>query len=496
MNRSWRGIVEALRDPDIEHVLYAVDKDTSELGQRLRIPVRDIRTQLRLHLPLFSRRELQSTHAKTLGLETLERLEPDLTRTAEALHHSIARAGLSAATQALGLGRASGGLEALATQWNSIQDSGHATPAVVERTVGLYIERNLHYLRAPRADSIRMYGVTRGAAAMPMAYLALSACDRGYVWEALRTALGNVSRDNVLVLSRVYALPGCPKNTLSWLLRHLRRELATDGYTHLITAVNPMLGFSGASFLASAFRPFATSPVNYAYDSDLRYVTRRTGLSHVGRLLDTPNNLLLVKGLNRHSQRRVEAADRLIVIEKKAYEEGDSPSDEASPVLSLRPKLEEFRSRLEESWRPWTAYPGSERDFPWRQGDPTGQCGVSSAWLAKELKTNFSLNTTFCRGSLRFASDSIQDVPDHCWLEVSVNRGEKFILDLTCDQAQGFSRRIVLDPALRLEKSGIFYCPIERTSCDELETNGVWERLQLLLREIDKSETRAIPNKN
>jgi hypothetical protein len=49
---------------------------------------------------------------------------------------------------------------------------------------------------------------------------------------------------------------------------------------------------------------------------------------------------------------------------------------------------------------PDTAYPGTVTHSDWFVGNPRGQCGVSSVWLAEVLAREYSIDSTFCRGSL------------------------------------------------------------------------------------------------
>ena len=76
-------------------------------------------------------------------------------------------------------------------------------------------------------------------------------------------------------------------------------------------------------------------------------------------------------------------------------------------------------------------------------------------------------------------------VLDHCWLELNGSDGEELILDLTCDQAQGFDRPIVLDAMTHLDCQGVRYIARERLSISDLPDSPVWPRYQTLLRNLD-----------
>jgi len=170
--------------------------------------------------------------------------------------------------------------------------------------------------------------------------------------------------------------------------------------------------------------------------------------------------------------------------------DGDSwlPYDISARALELpnelRPVLGEFRALLAGSWSPATAYPESLTSSHWSAGSPRGQCGVSSAWLAEVLHREYSIGSTFCRGSLIFGEHVAKDLLDHCWLEITAESGEEFVLDLTCDQAQGFERQIIFDSRADLDQVHVHYIPHERVAISDLPSNPVWPRYQKLLRNI------------
>jgi hypothetical protein len=151
------------------------------------------------------------------------------------------------------------------------------------------------------------------------------------------------------------------------------------------------------------------------------------------------------------------------------------------PAVAIRPALIRFRALLARSWSPDTAYPGSLTDSQWFAGNPQGQCGVSSIWLAEVLARDYSTASTFCRGSLIFDEENVQDLTDHCWLEINGKPGDVLILDLTCDQAQGFDHRIVFGAKAKLEWDGVHYLPREQVEISDLPSNPVWPRYTRLL---------------
>ena len=144
--------------------------------------------------------------------------------------------------------------------------------------------------------------------------------------------------------------------------------------------------------------------------------------------------------------------------------------------------LHRFKKLLSQSWSPKTAYPGAVDQLNWTAGDPCGQCGVSSVWLAEVLRYQYSISSTFCLGSLTFYYLSGKNLLDHhCWLEINEESGEELSLDLTCDQAPGFGRPIIFESKTDLDRENIHYISRERVDISHLRKNPVWPRYQILL---------------
>jgi hypothetical protein len=155
------------------------------------------------------------------------------------------------------------------------------------------------------------------------------------------------------------------------------------------------------------------------------------------------------------------------------------------PVLHLIPALASFRAFLSRAWDFDTVYPETATQSSWIPQTPHGQCGVSSVWLAETLHEKFSMSSIFCEGSLIFDDQQAEDVLDHCWLELTGSNGEELVLDLTCDQAQGFDRPIVLDAKASLDRQRVHYVPRDRLSRSDLPNSPVWPRYRTLLRHLN-----------
>lgn len=78
-----------------------------------------------------------------------------------------------------------------------------------------------------------------------------------------------------MMLSRVFAFPWAPRNSLSFLLASVAKELQEKGgVDQLLTWVNPNLFFHGASYRAANWHLAGNEPVVYRY-MDGAYVTAR-----------------------------------------------------------------------------------------------------------------------------------------------------------------------------------------------------------------------------
>jgi hypothetical protein len=203
----------------------------------------------------------------------------------------------------------------------------------------------------------------------------------------------------------------------------------------------------------------------------------------LGRLLDTTINCSYI-AVDIKTAKERELSDSLV----DEYDDSNWPdgvsAGTSEPVLALRPVLSGFRAVLAQGWTPDTAYPGSVTESHWFPGNPQGQCGVSSVWLAEELAREYSIPSTFCLGSLIFDDEQAVSLPDHWWLEIAADRGDELVLDLTCDQAQGFDRAIVFDSKTELGRARIYYISRDRVNVSDLPNNPVWPRYQKLLRNI------------
>jgi hypothetical protein len=143
-----------------------------------------------------------------------------------------------------------------------------------------------------------------------------------------------------------------------------------------------------------------------------------------------------------------------------------------SAQTHIEQALDGFRALLSQGWSPATAIERSR-----------GQCGVSSVWLARILDQGSSIGSTFCHGSVVVGGHEVEDLVDHCWLEIS-EAGDDFILDLTCNQAPRFERETVFASKATLALEDVHYISDERVNISDLLNNPAWPRYERLLLEI------------
>jgi hypothetical protein len=125
---------------------------------------------------------------------------------------------------------------------------------------------HFHYLRSFRPDSVGLAAVWGQRV---VAVCTVSPLDLPNVAQRL----GGIATDQLAVISRVFAFDWAPKNTISFLLSRVEKQL-TDRRL-LLTYVNPNMGFTGASYRAANWtRVGIETGTRYAYLAE-RYITDR-----------------------------------------------------------------------------------------------------------------------------------------------------------------------------------------------------------------------------
>ena len=151
------------------------------------------------------------------------------------------------------------------------------------------VMQQFHYLRSARTDG-RAYGLRTHGGRL-VALCVSSPVDVEHLDELLESR-GRRS-GSARVISRVFAFEGAPINSISYMLSRVGREERRRGITDFLTYVNPNMGFTGSSYLASGWHLFGTeNAIKYRYVDD-RYVTDRELTARFGAHDDNAYQRLL-----------------------------------------------------------------------------------------------------------------------------------------------------------------------------------------------------------
>jgi hypothetical protein len=264
----------------------------------------------------------------------------------------------------------------------------------------------------------------------------------------------------------------------------------SEGIKGLQATINPLVGSNVSSPFAAAFKPFAIVAAQHGYSVQPQSATRRSEFARHVHLLDTLKRQMLVHTVDQIAAKGARTTDLLPGISDANRGSPDALSARILKLrLALRPALEGFRVLLSRSWSPDTVHRETILPTRWSAGNPQGQCGVTSAWLAEILAREYSVSSRFCRGFLIFGQHKAENVLDHCWLEIDGAHGEEIVIDLTCDQARGFDRQIVFDAKADLKLQQINYITRDRLKVSDLDRTPVWPRYCSLRRSSERVKT-------
>ncbi len=139
-----------------------------------------------------------------------------------------------------------------------------------------------HYLRSPRTDG-RTYGLMAATGEL-VAVCVSSPVDVDGLFGLLEQ--NHRPSETTRVISRVFAFEGAPRNSLSYLLARVSTAEAIAGITDFLTYVNPNMGFTGSSYLASGWKSIGVQAgTRYRY-LDERYITDRQLAKLLGKHTD------------------------------------------------------------------------------------------------------------------------------------------------------------------------------------------------------------------
>ncbi|MFF4827960.1 hypothetical protein ACFY20_34235 [Streptomyces sp. NPDC001312] len=454
--------MEELRDPAIEAFSESCRELVAADAALCGTSVRDFDIQLRLHAPSVSNGE----HEPRSHWAIYEQLRPQLIARCSRISSYIKDADLLANSSLL-----LGGSEARRdfTVRRADGSSVGVNFALVPPSVGHLYQSKLHYLLSPRADTMVEVGCYLQGASHPSIYLAFSMCDRPGIIRALRTQGIPVERGNLLILTRALGLSDAARNLMSFTIGQAVRYVRTVGCRFIVTAFNPLLGFTGAALHAANFTPFATAPVAYCYDAFGGYLTRRQSSSDkcVDRRSGSYRNLLVALGTDSTARKEIRKVETLEHLAEPTTDTRVAQRPALDPA-----ELRRYRDWLEAVWSLSTAHPS----YALEPLSSKGQCGVSSVWLARRLRQR-EIEATYCYGRLRFTDPLISSVDHHCWLEIGPpSDPARQVIDLTCDQADGFKEKVICRRHDELEDDGIRYEPVTRLTVDDLPSDRVWPR--------------------
>ncbi|WP_405541040.1 hypothetical protein OG478_52550 [Streptomyces phaeochromogenes] len=458
---TWSALVGELRDPLIDEFSRQCRGFVAADAELCEISARDFDIQLRLHAPLVFKAGCSQSYASLYG-----EMRPRLIARCSRISSYVKDADLGAnSSLLLGGGEARRNFTVRRPDGSSVGVNFDLVPP----GHGYLYQSKLHYMLSPRADTMVEAGCYLQGASHPVTYLAFSVCDRPGIVQALRLQGIPAERGNLLILTRALGLSGAVRNLMSFTVGQAVKSLRAMGCKFIVTAFNPLLGFTGSALHATNFTPFATAPVAYFYDQFGSYVTRRKSFSDkcMDRQSGNYRNLLVVLGTDSAARKEIRKVKTL----QHVAEPTNGTSVGEPPTLDPD-ELRHYRQRLEAAWSLSTAHPSYARE----PLSSKGQCGVSSVWLARQLRLR-EIESTYCYGRLSFDNPSISSVDHHCWIEIgSSSDATRQVIDLTCDQADGFEEKVIYRRHDELARVGIRYEPVTRLAVDDLPDDRVWSR--------------------
>jgi hypothetical protein len=184
----------------------------------------------------------------------------------------------------------------------------------IEPAVAATIFERYHYLLSHRRDSFSM-GLHFGPrSCWPFIVASLSPFDLANMAHGLLTLEGPSS---IMVLSRLFAFPVAPRNSVSYFLGQLRSHLtrARPELRFLVTYVNPNVGFHGASYRADNWQVLGYEVgTRYCY-VDQDYRTDRWLAQEYG----TADPEALTRTLGRRFQRSCHNLKPLLILVRSLH---------------------------------------------------------------------------------------------------------------------------------------------------------------------------------
>lgn len=323
-NPTFAELVKSLRDEEVDAWIADASSDIDTVAFVLGVDPQYLRVQVILHIPFYTREELQTQGSKVVVRSILSRLRSELDdfSSIAKVHRQLNGADLVRPGAVLRSPRAE--LSADRTDAAPSPVTFEAVPSAFANS----IQQDIHYIHSVRLDTILHAGLRFTDHPAPFAYVAFSELDRNYLKRALAVSMqevGDVSDSRIAVMTRAFGYSPTPKNAMSKLFDLSSRRLQELGYAWIITAINPFLGFKGSIFSGASYLPFATSPMRYKYTLEGSYVTRRRSpnAEKQEQKLETPPIVWLARPLGRPLGRRLEKANiSLYNISNEEYRAG------------------------------------------------------------------------------------------------------------------------------------------------------------------------------
>ena len=361
----------------------------------------------------------------------------------------------------------------------------------VPESIGLHIESNLHYMQSPSRVARFRFGMFLEGTDHPFCYLSCAPLDRAYKVRCLEESLNQkVDPHLFLNICRIWGIGNLPTNTISVLISWVANELRQLGYRFLLTAVNPMLGFTASSTLASGFAPYSLAPVAYGYDASGSYTTRRNGALAFAKL-STPPNILFINGTTKQSRAIVSSIRYVSIVNVQSqqdfWEDSFARIAQSDATDSI---FEKLRRDLEKAWNNLTRY--HRTTVSPDDSISKGQCGVTSAFIARELHRK-GFHALFCEGDVIFPRPT-NPIRNHCWVRIprfpsGQTEIEDLIIDLTSDQS-GFAESVICEDDHSLRERGIEYKEVRAVKPRHFIGGHLSHRLDILQARIKEIKSK------
>lgn len=324
-----KPLIASLRDDLIDQLVHNCSSDIDTVAQVLGIDPSYLSVQVRILLPYYSLENIKQA-STTSEIRLIRDVLVKLRKSLESfeikyLHH-----------------RYQNGIDTLQEKMQVIDKNGDLKISngdktykikfdLVDESIGNDIQDNLHYIHKRRNDTKFHFGLFLEDYTYPICYCAISQCDRNYQMKALSKAINDdIQAVSVYTLTRSFGFSPLPHNMMSKLFDKMAVFIKQHHNVNrmprprfIITALNPFLGFNGGIFLGSSFIPFATSPMEYKYNTNGLYLNRRSDTSKIiDQSFVTPPILWLTRPLTHEARLKIENSKLYYIIDEVEYKLG------------------------------------------------------------------------------------------------------------------------------------------------------------------------------